>query len=557
MARNGGQILVDQLLINGADTVYSVPGESFLPVIDAIYEHPDEIRLITARHEGAAANMAEAHTKLTDNPAVVIVNRGPGATQASVGLHTAMQDSTPMIALIGQGPTGFLGRESFQEVDHRQFFSELTKWSGQIESVHRIPEMIRRAYQVALQGRPGPVALALPEDVLAAESDVPDAKRHVISVPHPNPQEIADAVDLLGRAQRPTVIVGGGGWSAEASASLQKFVEANSLPVVASFRCQDYLDNDSPSYVGYAGLAVHPVVAEAISDADVLLVVGARLGEASTSRYRLVDVADPSQSIIHVHRGPEELGSVYPAEVAINSGYESFLDAVSDVLLDTSAWRPRSASLRARYEEHLEPVEAPGGLNLAAVVRHVSEVVDRDAVVTNGAGNFTVWAHRYHQFHEYRTQLGPTSGSMAYGVPAAVAAKIARPQSTVVCWTGDGDASMSIMELATAMQYELNPVILLVNNGMLATMRMHQERRSPGRVIGTDLVNPDFVELARSFGAHAERVSRTEDFPAAFERCLDSDVASLLDLTLDPEQITPTTTLTGERKKAEEALAGG
>ena len=554
MTRTGGQILVDQLRLQGADTVFSVPGESFLPVIDGLYDAQDAVRLVVARHEGAAANMADAHAKLTGKPGVVLVNRGPGATQASVGIHTAMQDSTPLIALIGQGPLGFLGRESFQEIDHRVFFSEITKWSGQIDVVDRIPEMIRRAYQIALQGRPGPVALSLPEDVLSDESDVQDSTRHVVSHPHPDPSEVEGVVKLIRAADSPTVVVGGGGWDREASDLLKEFVETNRLPVVASFRCQDYLDNDSPSYVGYAGLAVHPVVAEAVRDADLLLVVGARLGEASTSRYRLVDVARPSQKIAHVHRGPEEPGSVYPVEAAITSGYREFLSDLADVEMDSSVWMNRTAALRAGYLENLEPADAPGPLNLAAVVRHVSNTVERDAIVTNGAGNFTVWAHRYHQFHEFRTQLGPTSGSMAYGVPAAVAAKIAQPDRTVVCWTGDGDASMSIMELATAVQYGLNPIVLLVNNGMLATMRMHQERRFPGRPIGTDLVNPDFVQLARSFGVHAERVERTQDFPAAFERCLQSDVASLVDIRLDPEQVTPTTTLSGERHRAQRRL---
>lgn len=457
-----------------------------------------------------------------------------------------------MVVLIGQGPLDFLGRESFQEIDHRMFFGELTKWSGQIDRVERVPEMVRRAYQIAVQGRPGPVALALPEDVLAAETDVADAAPHVVARPSPSDSDVQQVMEMIGEARRPLMIVGGGGWTAETGPLIQNFAEVNRLPVVASFRCQDYIDNDSPSYIGYSGLAVHPVVAGAILEADVLLVVGARLGEASTARYSLVDVRNQSQKLIHVHLGPEELGSVYRADLPINSGYEEFARLLSaHDPVDASKWQSWSETLRSDYLKHLEPVEAPGELNLAAVVRLVSNRVPRDAIVTNGAGNFTVWAHRYHQFHEYRTQLGPTSGSMGYGIPAAVAAKIAHPDRVVVCWTGDGDASMSIMELAVAMQYNLNPILLLVNNGMLATMRMHQERRYPGRVLGTDLVNPDFFELARSFGAHAERVGRTEEFEAAFERCLDAGVAALIDLRIDPEQLTPTSTLSGERSKGE------
>ncbi|MEE9177263.1 MAG: thiamine pyrophosphate-binding protein [Acidimicrobiia bacterium] len=552
MSRNGGQILVDQLRIQGAEAVFSVPGESFLSVLDSLYELQGEIRLVVARHEGGAANMADAHAKLTGKPGICLVNRGPGATQAAVGVHTAFQDSTPMLVLVGQGPLGFLGRESFQEIDHRIFFSELTKWSGQIDRVERIPEMIRRAYQIALQGRPGPVALSLPEDVLAATADVSDAAPHVVTRPHPSDADIALVFEMLESARRPLVIVGGGGWTADTSRLLRAFVETNQLPVVASFRCQDYLDNDSPSYIGYAGLAVHPVVAGAFQTADLVIAVGARLGEASTARYTLIDVHDQRQKLIHVHLGPEELGAVYRADLPINSGYEAFAGALAGHSpVDSSAWRDWADTLRSEYLDQLDPVEAPGDLNLASVVRHVSDRVPRDAIVTNGAGNFTVWAHRYHQFHEYRTQLGPTSGSMGYGVPAAVAAKIAAPDRVVICWTGDGDASMSIMELAVAMQHGLDPIILLVDNGMLATMRMHQERHYPGRVFGSELVNPDFVQLARSFGAHAELVERTEDFADAFERCLDADVASLLDLRLDPEQVTPTTTMSGERSDAE------
>ncbi|MGB7859331.1 MAG: thiamine pyrophosphate-dependent enzyme, partial [Acidimicrobiia bacterium] len=468
------------------------------------------------------------------------------------GVHTAMQDSTPMLLLVGQGPIDFLGRESFQEIDFRSFFAGLTKWSGQVDRVERIPELIHRAFQISMQGRPGPVALSLPEDVIGGVADVPDAMPFNTATPHPDPADVQKALDMLSQAKRPLLIVGGGGWSARTGDLMQAFAERNHIPVVASFRCQDYVDNDSPSYIGYTGLAAHSVVAGAIGDSDLLLVVGARLGEASTARYSLVDVRNQRQRLIHVHRGAEELGAVYHADLPINSGYEEFAVALDrSAPVDSSGWSGWSTELRSGYLANLTPVDAPGDLNLARAVRHVSEVVPRDSIITNGAGNFTVWAHRYHQFHSYRTQLGPTSGSMGYGVPAAVAAKIRLRDRVVVCWTGDGDASMSIMELAVAMQHEVDPIILLVNNGMLATMRMHQERRYPGRVLGTDLVNPNFVELARAFGAHAERVERDEDFPAAFQRCLDSPVASLVELSIDPEQVTPTTTLTGERSAAE------
>ncbi len=549
--RNGGQVLVDQLRIHGVDTVYTVPGESFLPVLDALYDVREEVRLITARHEGGAANMAEAHAKLIGAPSVVFVNRGPGATHAANGVHTAFQDSTPLIVFIGQGPREFLDRESFQEMDHRIFFSEMTKWAGQIEDPARIPELVSKAMHISMEGRPGPVALALPEDVMEELTDVADARPYRIARPHPGTDEMSELRTMLAASEKPVMIVGGGGWTASASRDLLAFAEANQIPTVASFRCQDYIDNYSDVFIGYGGLGIRPKLAERIKRADLLLVVGARLGEATTSRYSLVDIPTPQQALVHVHLGPEELGSVYQANLPINAGYTEFASAAR--ALDPVAhdrWDAWAASARVDYLEDLEPPDAPGDLNLASVVRHVNDVLPRDAIITNGAGNFTVWAHRYYQFESFRTQLGPTSGSMAYGIPAAVAAKIVHPERPVVAVTGDGDLAMSLQEIATAVQYDLDPVILLVNNGMLATMRMHQERRFPGRVHGTDLVNPDFQALAASFGLHTELVERDEDFPAAFDRALNAGRASLIELQIDPDQLTPGKTLSGTRKAA-------
>lgn len=549
--RDGGRILVDQLRIHGVDTAYTVPGESFLPVLDALYDARDEIRLITARHEGGAANMAEAHAKLTGTPSVCFVNRGPGATHATNGVHTAYQDSTPLIIFIGQGPRGFLDRESFQEIDHRVFFSELTKWSGQIEETARIPELVSKAMHIALEGRPGPVALSLPEDVLLEESDAVDARPYRIARPHPGAGEMAELRAMLAASERPTMVVGGGGWTAAASRDLLAFAEANRIPTMASFRCQDYIDNCSAVYFGYGGLGIRPKLAARIRDSDLLLVVGARLGEATTNRYSLVDIPTPRQRMVHVHLSPEELGSVYQADLPINAGYSEFA-AAARLLdpVDHRAWDRWADAARADYLADLEPPDAPGDLNLATAVRHVSEVLPAEAIITNGAGNFTVWAHRYYEFRSFRTQLGPTSGSMAYGIPAAVAAKVVHPDRPVIAFTGDGDALMSLQEIATAVQYDLDPVILLVNNGMWATMRMHQERRFPGRVHGTDLVNPDFQALAASFGLHTELVERDDQFPAAFERALGAGRAALVELRIDPEQLTPGKTLTGTRDAA-------
>lgn len=553
--RDGGHILADQLAIHGVRKVFTVPGESFLSLMDGIYEHRGQIELVTARLEAGAANMADAYAKLTGEPGVVLVNRGPGAAHASVGVHTAYQDSTPMIVLVGQGPSSFLGRESFQEMDHTVFFSELSKWAHQVESPDRLPEMIHKAFAIAQHGRPGPVVLALPENVLVGEAEVADMIPQPITVPSPSPDDVSAALSLLTDAARPLAVIGGGGWTRRTADLFQSFAESAALPVVASFRCQDYIDNDSSSYIGYSGLAVHPVVRRAFDESDLILAVGARLGEATTSGYELVSVEHQRQRLVHVHRSPEELGSVFHADVAINSGYEEFAEQLlTSGPVDGSTWREWSHSLRSAYVDGLEPVPAPGDLNLAAVARHLSDVLPRDGIVTNGAGNFTVWAHRYHRFHQFRTQLGPTSGAMGYGIPAAVAAKLAAPDKPVICWTGDGDALMSIHELAVAMHYDLNPVILLVNNGMLGTMRMHQERRYPGRVIASDLTNPDFGELAASFGALAIRVERTEDFPEALSRALESEVASVIELVLDPEQITPIATLSGTRRSAEERI---
>ena len=551
MMRNGGRILIDQLRIHGVDTVYTVPGESFLPALDALYDARDEVRLITARHEGGAANMAEAHAKLTGTPSVCFVNRGPGATHAANGVHTAYQDSTPLIVFIGQGPRRFLDRESFQEIDHRVFFSELTKWSGQIEDPARIPELVSKAMHIALEGRPGPVALALPEDVLTEESDTADARAYRIARPHPGDEEMAELRAMLAASERPVMIVGGGGWTAAASRDLLAFAEANRIPTAASFRCQDYIDNHSDVYFGYGGLGIRPKLADRIEDADLLLVVGARLGEATTSRYSVVDVPTPRQTLVHVHLGPEELGSVYQADLPINAGYAEFARAARALdPVDHEAWGGWADAARADYLGDLELTDAPGDLDLAAVVRHVSSVLPPEAIITNGAGNFTVWAHRYYQFTLFRTQLGPTSGSMAYGIPAAVAAKVVHPDRPVVAFTGDGDALMSFQEIATAVQHDLDPVILLVNNGMLATMRMHQERRYPGRVHGTDLINPDFQALGASFGLHTELVERDDEFPAAFERALGAGRAALVELRIDPEQLTPGKTLSGTRAAA-------
>jgi acetolactate synthase-1/2/3 large subunit len=549
--RSGGRILVDQLRVHGVDTVFCVPGESYLAALDALRD--SGIRLVVCRQEGGAANMADAYGKLTGRPGVLFVTRGPGAANASLGVHTSFQDSTPVVVLIGQVARSHGDREAFQEIDYRRFYSEITKWAAQVDQAARIPELVARAFATACAGRPGPVALAFPEDVLAdEETDAPDAEPYRPVAASPAAADMARLRELLAAARRPFVVVGGGGWSVDASRGMQAFVEANRLPVGASFRCQDYVDNRSPSYAGDIGLGINPKLARRIGESDFLLVVGARLGEATSQGYTLVGIPRPLQALVHVHAGAEELGRVYQADVPINSGYAQFAAAAAALdPVDSSGWADWTAAAHADWEENLRHRPMPGDVDLGDVMAFLRERLPEDAILTNGAGNFSVWAHRFYRFTRYRTQLGPTSGAMGYGLPAAVAAKLVHPERIVVCFTGDGDFLMTGQELATAVQYALPVVVLLVNNGMYGTIRMHQERRYPGRVVGTDLVNPDFAALAAAFGAHGEAVERTADFSAAFERALGSGGPALVELRVDPEAITPRATLSELRAAAE------
>jgi acetolactate synthase-1/2/3 large subunit len=542
VSRHGGKLLVDQLSVHGADTVFTVPGESFLAVLDGFYESP--IRLITCRHEAGAANMADAYGKLTGRPGICIVTRGPGATHASVGVHTAFQDSTPLILLVGQVASDQEEREAFQEVDYRRMFGPLAKWVAQIDRADRIPEYVARAFSTACAGRPGPVVLALPEDMLASETDAADAEPFHVVQPYPSQVQIDVVRRALGRAERPFVLAGGAGWTPRASAGIREFAEANALPVGAAFRRQDAIDNDSPSYVGDVGIGINPKLRARVREADLLLVVGPRLGEMTTSGYTLVG----EQPLIHVHPGAEELGRVYRPALPILSGMEQFADAVRDLRVEPG-WREWTEAARAEYEAWQQSEPMPGTLDLGECIAHLREQAP-DAIVTNGAGNFSAWVHRFWRWHDYPTQLAPTSGAMGYGVPAAVAAKAVHPDRTVICFAGDGDFLMSGQELATAMQYDLPIVILVVNNGMYGTIRMHQERHFPGRVVGTDLANPDFAAFARAFGAHGETVTETSAFPAALERALAAGTSALLELQVDPEAINPRTTLSRIRANA-------
>jgi acetolactate synthase-1/2/3 large subunit len=550
--REGGRLLVDQLKIQGVSRIFGVPGESFLPVLDALCDIA--IPFITCRHEGGAAMMAEAEGKLTGRPGICFVTRGPGATNASAGVHIAHQDSTPMILFIGQVGRGALDREAFQEVDFRLMFAPLCKWVAQIDRADRIPEYLSRAFHTATSGRPGPVVLALPEDVLAERVAVPDLLPYQPVAPQAAAEAVATVRERLLAARRPLLVVGGGGWTAQASRDLTDFVDRHQLPTVASFRCQDYLDNSNPRYIGDLGLGPNPALAQRVKDADFILLAGARMGEASSRNYTLLDVPNPRQTLVHVYPDTAELGRVYRPDVAVAAGAPAFFAgcvAAARALPapPTVPWQAWAAEARAAYDSWIAPVRIAGELQLAEVVAGLRARLSPDAILCNGAGNYTVWLHRFHQYRRYRTQLGPTSGSMGYGLPAAVAASLIHPDRQVICFAGDGCLLMHGQELATAAQYGARPIVIVVNNNSLATIRAHQERRYPGRVSATDLCNPDFPALARAYGAHGETVRRTEDFPAALERALHAGTAALIELPLDVEILSPSATVSQIRSQ--------
>lgn len=546
--RSGGAILADALIANGADTVFCVPGESYLPFLDAAADRRDSLRVVTCRHEGGAAYMAEAFGKLTGRPGVCFVTRGPGACHAAVGVHTAFQDSTPMVLLVGQVERPFRTREAFQEVEYRQMFGPLAKWVAEVDDPARLPEYVARAYAAAVGGRPGPVVLAVPEDMLADVATVPDVGPRPLTLPHPGEDDLARLRLLLSAARRPLAIVGGGGWDAQAADEVRRFLEVNALPVAASFRCQDIIDNDSAVYVGELGTSVSPQLARRVREADLLLVLGARLGEMSTQGYSLVEAPEPRQALIHVYPAAEEIGRVYRPALGIVAA----MPAIAKVLLRFEPlgevpWRAWCEEARSEYENGQIPGACPGDLDMGEVMRVVRERLPPDAIVCNGAGNYTGWVQRFYRYRRFRTQLGPTNGSMGYGLPAALAAKSVYPERTVVAFAGDGCFLMTGQELATAVQHDLDPVILVVNNNMYGTIRMHQEKMYPGRAMATDLVNPDFAALARSFGAHAEVVERTAEFEPAFDRALGAGKVALLELRIDPDAISTRTTLSAIR----------
>ena len=549
--RSGGQILVDALVGHGTDTAYCVPGESFLAVLDALYQSRDAIRLVTCRQEGGAAHMAEAHGKLTGEPGICFVTRGPGATNASIGIHTARQDSTPLIVFVGQVGRDAIGREAWQEIDYRQMFGDIAKWVAQIETAERIPEYVSRAYHVATSGRPGPVVLALPEDMLTDEVVVADCPRYRRSSAAPTRDGMNAVSEALDGAERPLVILGGGGWTRDASANITAFAEAFDLPVACAFRRQDLIDNRHDNYVGEAGLGMGLNLAARIRHADLVLAIGPRLGETTTNGYELLAVPRPVQTLAHVHADPNELGRVYRPDVAVNATMPAFAEAARALSPRRSGarWAEWTRSARADYLANLQPAAMPGDVDLGQLMVHLRETLPPETIITNGAGNYTLWVQRFYTYRGLRTQLAPTSGTMGYGLPAAIAAKIVHPERPVVCFAGDGCFLMNGQELATAMQHKLDVLIIVVNNGMYGSIRMHQERHYPGNVWGSDLVNPDFAQLARSYGAHSEVVERTIDFAPALERARMAGRAALIEVRVSPEALSPRMTVSGLRRR--------
>ncbi|MBU4529944.1 MAG: thiamine pyrophosphate-binding protein [Hoeflea sp.] len=543
--KTGGQLIVDTLKANGVERLFCVPGESYLAVLDALVD--SGVGVTVCRQEGGAAMMADSWGRLTGKPGICFVTRGPGATNAAAGLHIARQDSIPMILFIGQVQRDAREREAFQEVEYRRAFTEFAKWVGEIDDPARIPEFVNRAFSVALSGRPGPVVLSLPEDVLRETVAKPPVRILPNPVPanHPGKAEMTDLAERISKAERPIIILGGTRWTEAAVHQVRHFAERAQIPVGCSFRRQMLFDHLHPCYAGDVGIGINPALAHEISSSDLVMLVGGRFSEMPSSGYTLLSVPFPSQPLVHVHADSGELGRVYRPALAINADPASFAEALSE--LDVEVTPARAGRVARMHEEYLSwsmpPETGPGDVHMGPIITWLRDNLPEDAILTNGAGNYATWVHRYIRFRKFATQAAPASGSMGYGVPAAVAAQQAFPERLVVAFAGDGCFMMHGQEFATAIQHKLPIIVIVVNNSMYGTIRMHQERDYPGRVSATDLVNPDFAALARAYGGHGETVEKTEDFVPAFERARASGIASIIEIKLDQQAITPTRTL--------------
>jgi acetolactate synthase-1/2/3 large subunit len=537
--RTGGQVLIDQLVIQNVHHVFCVPGESYLAALDAMHDSP--LALTICRQEGGAAMMAEAHGKLTGRPGICFVTRGPGATNASPGVHIAAQDSTPMILFVGQVERSMLGREAFQELDYRAVFGTLAKWATEIDDPARIPELVARAFHVALSGRPGPVVIALPEDVLTELVSCSDAAPVQISDAIPQEADLDKLQIMLAQSRQPLVIVGGSRWNAQAVAQLEAFAADYELPVCVSFRRQSLFSATHSNYAGDLGVGANPALVKAVAESDLVLLLGTRFSEAASQGYTVLAIPRPAQTVVHVHPGAEELGRVYQADLALNVSPSGFLHALAKTRPAAPPGRnAHVANLRRAYLEwSSEPTKVPGPFNLGEAVAALSAKLPPDAIITNGAGNYAAWINRFYRFRSFGGLIAPTSGSMGYGVPAAVGALRLNPARPVVAFAGDGCFLMNGQEFATAVQYDLPLIVVIVDNGMYGTIRMHQEQHYPARVVGTGLRNPDFAAYAVAFGGHGERVERTADFMPAFGRAVASRKPAILHCLVDPAALTP------------------
>jgi acetolactate synthase-1/2/3 large subunit len=542
--KTGGQIIVDHLVNNGIDRVFSVPGESFLGVMDALYDRANEVQFINCRQEGGAAFMAAAFGKLTGKPGVCFVTRGPGATNASIGVHVAKQDSVPMILFVGQVSVSSTHREAFQEVDIPAMFKPLAKWAVQINDAERLPELLNRAIKVATSGRPGPVVIGIPEDMQMQLANAPEVAPNVPIISGPSSTQIEQLGNLISGAQQPVMMLGASTWNSEACDQISEFAKRHDIPVVAGFRCQDKINNDHPNYIGSIGPGTPPHITNLINGSDLFMVLGVELSEIVTQGFSQFTYPRMQQTLVHVHPEEEELGRIYQPELAIQSSMTEFATSVADKTFKVNTKKmANTQELREQFEKFVVPSTCPGDVHIGEILVWLDTRLPNDAIVSCGAGNYTHWILRFIQHRRFGTQLAPLGAVMGYSVPAAIAASIQFPDRISVAFAGDGCFLMNAQEIATAKMYGASPIIIIINNGIYGAIRMHQERVFPTRSIGTDLVNPDFVAYANAFGANAYRITKTEDFEEAFEAAVTNQGPSIIELVVSEEAISPAFTL--------------
>lgn len=550
--RTGGQILIDALIANNTDKIFGVPGESYLEALDAVYQQRNKISFITCRQEGGAAYMADGYANATGKVGVCFVTRGPGVANASIGLHTAFQGSTPMILLIGQVPRHQMEREAFQEINYKEMLGPMTKWVAQIDQVERIPEMINRAFSVAMNGRPGPVALALPEDMLRDVAEVINLPAATITRPAPVAEQFDQVQDLLNAAKRPLIVLGGANWTDKGRQAIHEFAETNHIPVATGFRRQDTFDNTHPCYIGNLGFGSFPQLLDYVTTCDLIIAIGSRLADATVRKYTLIKAPKPDQKLVHVLPAADELGRVLTPDLAVCCDSNLFAEGLNaKVTIKQPEWANETKKLAKGFQSALILGPQSGPVDMGKIMEYLRGYLPADAIITNGAGNYADWPNKMYTYQSALTTLAPISGAMGYSVPSAVAAKIAFPDRIVVSFAGDGDFLMNGQEIATAIQHNVNPIILVINNSSYGTIRMHQENRHPDRVSGTDLINPDFAAYARSFGANGEVVEETAQFIPAFERALAAKEATLIELRVGPDSFGPDTSISALKKSQE------